>query len=74
VDNQATRCQSTRKAFQPLQVGKWYAEIGDDGAAGVLYQCIERDGDTFVMADESDDEPRYISGRSATTEFWIPQL
>lgn len=72
--------QSTNGAYEPLKVGKWYAEIDDNGAPGVLLQCIEiaEDhiyGDLYTMADESaDSEPRYISGRSATTEFWIEQL
>lgn len=62
--------------YEQLQVGKWYAEMDDEsGAPGVLYQCIAHEGEHYVMVDESDDtDPRYISGRSATTEFWVKQL
>lgn len=68
--------------FTSLEVGKTYAEIEDDGRLGVLYACVDSYEEAqygprvFVMVDEDspDSEPRYISGRSATTEFWKAQL
>lgn len=63
-------------SYELLQVGKWYAEIEDEGTYGLLYKCVDEFFDRgeriFVIEDESGGQ-RYQQGRSATTEFWMPQ-